>query len=150
MDSPYERLSIRDSVRSLKKYGSTSKHVNKNQKFIKHTVAKTDTLQGLALKYEVTMEDIRRANRMYTSDSLFLKEYLLIPIPEDSPFAAFSESQSNITSPPSEASSSSSRPPSVSSPSYIDNDDVSHFLSKIDSSIANTKAEVRKSSGHSE
>lgn len=51
----YERLSIRESAKSLKKYGSTSKHVTRNQNFIKHTVSSSDTLQGIALKYGVTV-----------------------------------------------------------------------------------------------
>lgn len=51
----YEKLSIRESARSLKKYGSTSKHVMKNENYIKHTVTSTDTLQGIALKYGVTV-----------------------------------------------------------------------------------------------
>lgn len=51
----YEKLSIRDSARSLKKYGSTSKHIMKNDNYIKHIVISTDTLQGIALKYGVTV-----------------------------------------------------------------------------------------------
>lgn len=51
----YEKLSIRESARSLKKYGSTSKHVTRNEHYIKHYVCNTDTLQGIALKYNVTV-----------------------------------------------------------------------------------------------
>lgn len=51
----YEKLSIRDSARSLKKYGSTSKHVNRNENCIKHYITHLDTLQGIALKYDVTV-----------------------------------------------------------------------------------------------
>lgn len=51
----YEKLSIRDSVKSLKKYGSTSRHTKRDENFVKHTVTSTDTLQGLALKYGVTV-----------------------------------------------------------------------------------------------
>lgn len=32
-------------------------------------------------------EQIRRANRLWASDSLFLREYLLIPVPTDSPLS---------------------------------------------------------------
>lgn len=57
MDEPsYEKLSIRESARSLKKYGSTSsKLATKSENYIKHYVCNTDTLQGIALKYDVSV-----------------------------------------------------------------------------------------------
>ncbi|GJQ66298.1 hypothetical protein Trydic_g4344 [Trypoxylus dichotomus] len=133
----YEKLSIRESARSLKKYGSTSKHVMRNENCIKHIVTSTDTLQGIALKYGVTMEQIRRINRLWASDSLFLREHLLIPINDNT----------LITSPASEVSS---MPSTSHLTSENDDVDVNQFLGKIDASIANTKEEVRKTQGHSE
>ncbi|XP_037355630.1 lysM and putative peptidoglycan-binding domain-containing protein 1 [Talpa occidentalis] len=47
---------------------------------LEHQLAPGDTLAGLALKYGVTMEQIKRANRLYTNDSIFLKKTLYIPI----------------------------------------------------------------------
>lgn len=154
----YEKLSIRDSARSLKKYGSTSKHIMKNESYIKHTVMTTDTLQGIALKYGVTvcctvlpplvvfkvnfqMEQIRRVNRLWASDSLFLREHLLIP----------SNDNNAIMSPTSDLSSVASTPStSQLSPSNREDVDVNEFLGKIDASIASTKEEVRKAQGQSE
>ncbi|XP_056402145.1 lysM and putative peptidoglycan-binding domain-containing protein 1 [Hyla sarda] len=52
---------------------------------VDHLVQPGDTLQGLALKYGVTMEQIKRANRLYTNDSIFLKKYLSIPVPIEQP-----------------------------------------------------------------
>ncbi|XP_037267702.1 lysM and putative peptidoglycan-binding domain-containing protein 1 isoform X1 [Falco rusticolus] len=46
-----------------------------------HRLEPGDTLPGLALRYGVTMEQIKRANRLYTSDTIFLKSTLLIPTP---------------------------------------------------------------------
>ncbi|XP_054033569.1 lysM and putative peptidoglycan-binding domain-containing protein 1 [Dryobates pubescens] len=46
-----------------------------------HRLEPGDTLPGLALRYGVTMEQIKRANRLYTSDTIFLKPTLLIPSP---------------------------------------------------------------------
>ncbi|NXV23605.1 LYSM1 protein, partial [Cepphus grylle] len=46
-----------------------------------HRLQAGDTLPGLALRYGVTMEQIKRANRLYTSDTIFLKPTLLIPAP---------------------------------------------------------------------
>ena len=47
-------------------------------------------------------EQIRRANRLWATDSLFLREYLLIPVPVDNPLSmqsndASTESESNHT-----------------------------------------------------
>ncbi|XP_067305727.1 lysM and putative peptidoglycan-binding domain-containing protein 1 isoform X2 [Pseudorasbora parva] len=50
------------------------------QRRIEHKVQPGETLQGLSLKYGVSMEQIKRANRLYTNDSIFLKESLFIPI----------------------------------------------------------------------
>ncbi|XP_004632433.1 lysM and putative peptidoglycan-binding domain-containing protein 1 [Octodon degus] len=47
---------------------------------LEHLLKPGDTLAGLALKYGVTMEQIKRANRLYTNDSIFLKKTLYIPI----------------------------------------------------------------------
>ncbi|XP_045899746.1 lysM and putative peptidoglycan-binding domain-containing protein 1 [Micropterus dolomieu] len=53
------------------------------QRRIEHKIQPGETLQGLALKYGVSMEQIKRANRMYTNDSIFLKKSLSIPVLSD-------------------------------------------------------------------
>lgn len=156
MDSrgSYEKLSIRDSARSLKKYGSTSKHVTRTENCLKHYVTQSDTLQGIALRYNVTIEQIRRLNRLWASDSLFLKEYLLIP----STNSENMDFNSDSSTPRSSTSSIQSTP--VVSPTQttasgttsrgsFDDDNISDFLSKIDQSIASTKEVVQKSSKNS-
>ena len=50
-----EKQSIRDSTKSLKKYGSTCNHVRNSEILIRHEVEKTDTLQGISLKYGCTV-----------------------------------------------------------------------------------------------
>ncbi|XP_032824555.2 uncharacterized protein LOC116950693 [Petromyzon marinus] len=52
-----------------------------------HAVVRGDTLAGLALRYGVTTEQIRRANHLFANESLFLRTTLLIPVPgpPDSP-----------------------------------------------------------------
>ncbi|CAD6995037.1 unnamed protein product [Ceratitis capitata] len=83
-----EKQSIRESARSLKKYGSTccNHNLRNNETLIRHDVEKTDTLQGIALKYGCTTEQIRRANRLFASDSLFLRQFLLVPVDKSSPY----------------------------------------------------------------
>jgi len=50
-----ERISIRNSGKSLRRYGSTCNHVKKPEYIINHDVQKTDTFQGLALKYNTSV-----------------------------------------------------------------------------------------------
>lgn len=55
-----ERVSIRGNTKPLRKYGSINSNTNfvRNEHYIKHVVTETDTLQGLALKYSVTVNII--------------------------------------------------------------------------------------------
>ncbi|XP_054478419.1 lysM and putative peptidoglycan-binding domain-containing protein 1 [Anoplopoma fimbria] len=54
------------------------------QRCIEHNIQPEDTLPGLALKYGVSMEQIKRANWLYTNESIFLKKSLSIPVLSDS------------------------------------------------------------------
>ncbi|KAK3931578.1 LysM and putative peptidoglycan-binding domain-containing protein 2 [Frankliniella fusca] len=140
-----EKRSIRDSARSLKRYGSTSSQ-RRPEHLIKHVVCKTDTLQGLALRYGVTTEQIRRANRLFANDSLFIREFLMIPVPDTDGLqsSAGSTSASLVSSPASPMSPSSS-----TENGFSDEHSIDEFLDKIDSSIASTKHQVQKVQGSS-
>uniref|UniRef100_A0A1B6DDI0 LysM domain-containing protein n=1 Tax=Clastoptera arizonana TaxID=38151 RepID=A0A1B6DDI0_9HEMI len=136
-----ETLSIRESAKYLKKYGSTSKILSKKpEHYLKHHVSKSDTLQGIALKYGVTTEQIRRANRLWTNDSLFLKETLLVPVPIENATTDMKLTDNatllNLANNNSQVADSDS--------SYND------FLVKIDTSIANTKSQVMLAQGNSD
>lgn len=85
------------------------------------------------------IEQIRRANRLWASDSLFLREYLLIPVPDSKAVTP--------VSPPSDATRS---PPPKPNEDDSEDENLSRFLGKIDASIASTKKEVRKVQGNSE
>ncbi|KAM8974861.1 lysM and putative peptidoglycan-binding domain-containing protein 2 [Pelodytes ibericus] len=50
------------------------------ERFIQHQLAPSDTLQGIALKYGVTMEQIKRANKLFSTDCIFLRKSLNIPV----------------------------------------------------------------------
>ncbi|XP_067878743.1 lysM and putative peptidoglycan-binding domain-containing protein 1 [Heterodontus francisci] len=60
-------------------YGSTARGTAIGQRHLEHRPRPGDTLQGLALRYGVSTEQIKRANRLYTNDSIFLKESIRIP-----------------------------------------------------------------------
>ena len=55
--------------------------------YVKHYLDKSDTLQGLALKYDSSTDELRRINRLYSSDSIFLRQYLLVPAPKVFPIS---------------------------------------------------------------
>lgn len=122
----------------MRSYGScTSRHSTPraNVRVVRHRVTSGDTLQGLALKYGVTMEDIKRENRMWTTDSLFLRESLEIPVQS-------SEAGTNGTH----------REPSPNSPqrtlsldtSRQDEENIRDFLGRIDTSIKKTKSQIKE------
>ncbi|KAI0318896.1 hypothetical protein OF83DRAFT_1170717 [Amylostereum chailletii] len=45
-----------------------------------HKVTATDSLPGVALKYGIALADLRRANQLWTSDSIHLRKTLYIPV----------------------------------------------------------------------
>jgi spore germination protein YaaH len=131
-----ERVSICDNTKPLRKYGSISNNTNfvRNEHYIKHVVTETDTLQGLALKYSVTTEQIRNANRLFTNDSLFLREHLYIPT-----------SDTNATGTVNLKNSKRLIPSNMSSIDPIEEhntDECNNFLNKIDGKIASARAQV--------
>ncbi|KAJ3593413.1 hypothetical protein NHX12_005748 [Muraenolepis orangiensis] len=77
-DSELSQSLARTKIRS---YGSTaSVAASLGEKFIEHRVSDSDTLQGIALKYGVTMEHIKRANKLFGNDCIFLRASLSIPV----------------------------------------------------------------------
>ncbi|XP_050427423.1 lysM and putative peptidoglycan-binding domain-containing protein 1-like [Adelges cooleyi] len=127
-----ERVSIRDSGIPLKKYGSINRKSNllPNTCYVKHVVTQTDTIQGLALKYGCTTEKIRKANRLFANDSLFLREHLYVPTGNVVVNAGNGNDRENIKSPPSDENN------------YYCREDCNNFLNKIDSKIASARAQV--------
>ena len=41
------------------------------REWMSHEVKNTETMVGIALKYDLTVEDIRRSNNLWTNDSLW-------------------------------------------------------------------------------
>lgn len=117
------------------------------------------------------MEQIRRANRMYTSDSLFLRPTIKIPIESDPNLSSSSSASgsrssisnldgqydsfeltlvNNVKVPPlngllipEESENSSSEQPAAETIKKLPREEsINDFLSRIDSSIAKTKGQV--------
>ncbi|CAI9575657.1 unnamed protein product [Staurois parvus] len=74
-------LSLSLARTKTRSYGSTASVTTPwAERFIEHTVSPSDTLQGIALKYGVTMEQIKRANKLFSTDCIFLRKSLNIPV----------------------------------------------------------------------
>lgn len=96
------------------------------------------------------MEKIRRANRLFASDSLFLREYLLIPVTKESPFYENGERVTELA-PPNHRASIAGMPTRDFSPGSPDEkESFDNFLNRLDSSIANIKKHVEKTKENSE
>lgn len=110
-----------------------------NIRIVKHQVQRGDTLQGIALKYGVTMEEVKRENRLWTTDSLFLREFLDIPVP--------SSPSTGETSLPRQASPSPQRTVSLDTvevDAVNKDENIRDFLGRIDTSIKKTKSQIKE------
>lgn len=110
------------------------------------------------------MEQIRRANRLFANDSLFLREFLMIPVHVDSPFYPKESDQrvhnhmlakrSNTVGAPSSSKDFSPNDSMDSLSSPTDDDEhrkyMEEFLDKIDTSIASSKKMVREQQKNSD
>ncbi|KAG5839412.1 lysM and putative peptidoglycan-binding domain-containing protein 2-like [Anguilla anguilla] len=84
-------------------YGSTaSVTAPVGEKYIEHRVTDSDTLQGIALKYGVTMEQIKRVNKLFGNECIFLRNSLNIPVVSEKAFNGLM----TLESPESETSDS--------------------------------------------
>ncbi|KAM4748166.1 lysM and putative peptidoglycan-binding domain-containing protein 2 [Rhinophrynus dorsalis] len=74
-------LSLSLARTKTRSYGSTASVTAPwAESYIEHRVSPNDTLQGIALKYGVTMEQIKRANKLFSTDCIFLRTSLNIPV----------------------------------------------------------------------
>ncbi|KAM9124467.1 lysM and putative peptidoglycan-binding domain-containing protein 2 [Pangshura tecta] len=70
----------------IRSYGSTaSVAAPLAERYLEHRLSAGDTLPGIALKYGVTMEQIKRANKLFTNDCIFLRKTLNIPVISEKP-----------------------------------------------------------------
>jgi len=138
----------------IRRYGSTS-DVNESQsrsrKFsdiVMHEVQPDDTLQSLELKYNSSMFEIKRLNRLWSNNSLHCKTHLRIPVfNENNISTRLSKSpshpdridSSNPTASDSSKEKGKNLPPLMESEESLD-----AFFSRIDSNMKKSKKAVRK------
>lgn len=105
-------------------------------------------------------EQIRRANRLFAQDSLFLRQFLMIPVSKDSQYypnddrphslmtataAAASSSTDEIDSAAAGSGKGTVAAAATLSPEEENRKDINDFLGKIDSNLAETRRYVAKS-----
>jgi len=67
-------------ISSQRSYGATRSNLeNTEMKFLSHVVESGDTLQRIAVKYDVPVERLKQLNKIWSSESLFLLKTLKIP-----------------------------------------------------------------------
>ncbi|XP_063600519.1 lysM and putative peptidoglycan-binding domain-containing protein 2-like [Penaeus indicus] len=155
------------SNRPHRRYGSTSVNMKRPESVLRHRVSKQDTLQGIALRYGVTMETLKQHNKLWSIEAMFLHDYLEVPVSRsvyetvtgssaESPQTPSSSSQFNGSDRSSDTSTSSpsstpkvSRSPSTSSGLHdCSETNPTDFLSKIDSNIALMKSSIERMETH--
>lgn len=97
-------------------------------------------------------EQIRRSNRLFAQDSLFLRQFLMIPVDKDSQYfhkddRSHPESFDVPDSPQTSGSNGQKKAitPTNLTPEEENRKDIDDFLGKIDSTLAETKRYVAKS-----
>lgn len=104
-------------------------------------------------------EQIRRINRLFAQDSLFLRQHLMIPVDKESKYYPkenrthhqyhnIHENQQSIMNSQNSSTANGGSNPMMNtalSPEEENRKDIDDFLGKIDSTIAQTKKYVAKS-----
>lgn len=79
-----ERRSLRPSKTTKKSnYGSLKPATTQSNPLIvnyKYKVKEGETLPGLSLKFNTPIDAIKKANKLWSNDLAFVKEFLIIPI----------------------------------------------------------------------
>ncbi|CAJ0954988.1 unnamed protein product, partial [Mesorhabditis belari] len=121
----------------VRRYGTTQRvSHNKPVQLIEHITQSEDTIPGLALRYNSSITDIKRINKLWSNESLFLKKSIMIPVQPDSPSVKYRLKPYTPVAPDIK----STKPP----PSTEKEISMRDILSRIDSSIQNTSKTVNK------
>ncbi|XP_053283123.1 lysM and putative peptidoglycan-binding domain-containing protein 2 [Pleuronectes platessa] len=145
----------------IRSYGSTASVTSSlGEKYIEHRVSDSDTLQGIALKYGVTMEQVKRSNKLFSNDCIFLRNSLNIPVASEKRYTfnglslespdgdgemAGQEADSLCITPDIEGPSPPQPPPSEDSkPTQPEELSAKDFLHRLDLQIKQSKQAARR------
>jgi len=79
--APSERFLLQN-IDHRKSYGTCSSGTSCWTSFLDHTVLEGETLAGLSIRYNITIQDIKLANKIWTNEGLWPGRTLRIPILE--------------------------------------------------------------------
>ena len=79
--APSERFLLQNTD-PRKSYGTCSGSSSNWTQFLDHVVTEGETLAGLSLKYNITIQDIKLCNKIWTNEGLWPGRVLRIPISE--------------------------------------------------------------------
>ncbi|CAI9742906.1 Hypothetical predicted protein [Octopus vulgaris] len=128
-----------------------------SKQYFKHLVSPHDSIIAISLKYDVSVEQLKRENKLWSNDALVLREFLLVPVtkenskcvPAGSEIVRAATLKSDTDSVRTASNNSSNGPcedcdservSSTSAPDLSAKD----FLNKYDSSIAQLKSNVQR------
>ncbi|ESO85291.1 hypothetical protein LOTGIDRAFT_167866 [Lottia gigantea] len=145
-----ERQHLSMFVRSQTKYGTTSGKciggnvplAEKATRHIRHNVSPEDTLMGIALKYHVSVEQIKRLNQLWTNDSLFLRQHILVPLLPTNQDIVPKELIVEVSD--RYNSSNEEQPKETSPQQVVSTESGMDFLNKYDLDIAQLKSNLQK------
>lgn len=146
-----ERSSLQSKpAKTTKKsnYGSLRQDTQQTQQTAKtfivnydHKIMPGDTLLGISLKYNIPIENIKRANRLWSNDLTFLKETLIIPLDKEKLKAmnleAITENRGHSKSSDQVCGQDSTSTSGMEKAEHID------FLNKFDSFINESKMKLK-------
>jgi len=147
-----ETIALKNFVWCVRSYGtcgnigtpyvpSPSSHANRYRKCLTHIVSDHETLAGIALKYDITVEDLRRTNSfLWTSNSVWVGQTLKIPIfdfKNQQQHQPLEQQQSSINK--KRKNSEPAAAVSSSSTSGVGSSSVTDFWTKVDDSIEASK-----------
>jgi len=115
--APSERLLLGDWT-SQRSYGTCSGAASNWTSFTEYVVEEGDTLAGIALRFNITIQDLKQANKLWTNEGLWPGKSLRIPhieAKETSLDLSGSSAASETMSTDSQVSGDSSRHPAGSS-----------------------------------
>ena len=123
----------------------TSQH-NRYRKYQTHVVAEHETLAGIALKYDITVEDIRRTNSfLWTSNSVWVGQVIKVPVFDHQHARTAAEDQHSNT-----LEQNDEKHRRRSSGALKVGPSASEFWNKVDSSIEESRRVTKELKKHSE
>lgn len=139
-----EWQSIISTAPTQNSYGSCVRSGRKpTEPTSQHYVEAGDTLQGIALKYGTTTEELRRLNKLYYTDSILLRKFLVVPDKKNKPEQNDKPLQKEVQTTSEECNpkgnhSPRRRVPEMNGKANLkdDSDDAQSFLQKLDMQIS--------------